>query len=200
MSVDYENGIISVNNLPVPVNPEDNYDSDTSVFVNPDNPFRPPRFTMWFPGEPQTKGYPDVGTEKIGENSHVEGWGNTTYADESHAEGASNKAIGRYAHVEGYLTEAGYAAHAQNYRALAWGNNSHAEGNVTLAKGEASHVAGWCAEATHDRSWVWSGQYKNPPIYNYYSKGNGTFCINPETGISGFYIGPSSLNSYLADS
>lgn len=41
----------------------------------------------------------------------------------------------------------------------------------------------------HDYSYAWSGVYNK----TYYSHGDGTYNINPEAGINGFYVGDTRI-------
>ena len=99
----------------------------------------------------------------------------------SHAEGGATKALGRASHSEGYNT-------------TAKGANSHAEGEGTQANGYASHASGMKAIATENFSFAWSGISSTTA---YSSHGQGTFNINPVSGISGFWIGKKNLGQYI---
>ena len=51
------------------------------------------------------------------------------------------------------------------------------------------------AQLSNEEAFVWSGAgHENIP---YYSHGQHTFNINPDNGISGFYIGEDNLASYI---
>ena len=53
------------------------------------------------------------------------------------------------------------------------------------------------AQLSNEEAFVWSGAgHENIP---YYSHGQHTFNINPDNGISGFYIGEENLASYIND-
>ncbi len=112
-----------------------------------------------------------------------------------HAEGGSVKAIGKYSHAEGRdcISDCRY---------------SHSQGSHNFSGGMASFTSGFNNEALdfcsislgkksiskngHGTSFVWNWG-KN----NYYSQANGSFCVNPDGGTDGFYIGTDSLTSII---
>lgn len=121
----------------------------------------------------------------------------------SHAEGWRTKTFGRYSHAEGCAT-------------VTDSRYSHAEGLATSALGLASHVGGFkAASRPEDKcAYVWSGvsadserlsieintdgfSYPNE-TQPYYSKGPGTFNVNPVGGLSGFYVGGQNLAEKFA--
>lgn len=115
--------------------------------------------------------------------NHVEGGYSACFADYSHAEGYDCQAIGRFAHTEGLYCKSGYAAHA--------------EGRECQALGDHSHAAGFRSKGLHNESWVWSGTMQEAGQY-YLDHGTGTFNVNPNNGLSGFYIGQENLSSILS--
>ena len=138
-----------------------------------------------------------------GEASHAEGFSSVAEGKYSHAEGgyfntASDYRVGGYAvgqgsHAEGAQTYAkGVYGHAEGYQTSAIGVRSHSEGAFTEAQANTSHAAGIHSHAKHVQSWCWSGL--STDINNMYeSKGPGTFNINPQKGLSGFYIGSDNF-------
>lgn len=77
---------------------------------------------------------------------------------------------------------------------LAAGAYLEADGNYDVVNGIQAH-----AKEGDDYAYVFNGQTLG---YNerYASHGKGTFNINPNGGISGFYIGEKSLSALLSDS
>lgn len=151
-------------------------------------------------------------SKAIGFTSHAEGLSSIAKSDEAHAEGNATSAFGAYSHTEGIATYAsntaahsegsntkatGPQAHAEGYFTQATGNYSHAEGRGSQANADGSHAAGIKAKALseHKFAWCWNGLSSN----DYYdSKGEGTFCINPLSGLSGFYIGEQNLEEIIS--
>ena len=143
--------------------------------------------------------------------SHAEGFG--TFANKSfaHAEGERTIAEGQGSHAEGRETVAsGPHSHAEGYNTYATGKQSHASGFKTEAKGENSFTAGENSQAlatannafvigrysrandTSGRnSFVWQGKYDDTKIYD--SNRHGSFNVNPQGGLSGFYIGNNNF-------
>lgn len=114
----------------------------------------------------------------------------------NHAEGGSTRAIGKYAHAEGRDTVADVRySHAEGSHTVAGGMAAHADGFQTSALGKYSHSSGWYAQANDDYSYVWNC---NNSVYR--SHGNGTYNINPNKGLSGFYIGGKSLFEHIGGS
>ena len=136
-------------------------------------------------------------TKAIGKYTHAEGRnaiadmryshaeGDSTFAGKmaSHAEGQGSVANGHYSHAEGRKTYVDNSAQA-----------AHAEGYMTSAYGAYSHAAGTYSNAADDCSWCWNGLSST----KYFSQGFGTFCINPVSGINGFYINDKSLSDILS--
>ena len=133
-------------------------------------------------------------TSAIGIASHAEGKLTKASGDNSHAEGWSAEATSPYSHAEGYSTQAkSNGAHAEGRETSAIGLYSHAEGQVTYAA-KNCHAAGIYANAAHERSWCWNGITNNYSANNKYkSKANGSFNVNPENDITGFYIGSQNF-------
>lgn len=138
-------------------------------------------------------------TKAIGKYSHAEG--RQTIADirYAHAEGSHCFAGGMASHCEGFgnaldLNVAlGFASHCEGNENKAIGDASHAEGYRTRATGKRSHAAGTNAHAAHDFSFVWNGIAAASHITVISSHAPGTFTVNPQGGINGFYIGNTSL-------
>lgn len=175
--------IVTLNNLPSEIAGFAKYSEEKMVelFLSDDNAFYSP-------------GHPEIGNQII-ENFY----GN-------HAEGGSTRGIGKFAHAEGRDTTAdGRYSHAEGSHNIAGGLASHAEGFMNKAVGYASHAAGYRAVSKDDYSYTWNNgggsevDPFNPNSKAYVSKGTGTYCINPEGGINGFYIGSGSLKSYLEE-
>lgn len=157
-------------------------------------------------------GFPELGNIELPNTyaQHAEGGSVRAIGKFTHAEGRDTIADARYSHAEGSHTAAGdMASHAEGFRTYAAKRFSHAEGEFTKAMGAVSHAAGLGATATGNRSYVWNGKTPNDTTiteditYDLYvqpdGSGNGAFCINPQKGIDGFYIGNQSLQTYLSD-
>lgn len=71
------------------------------------------------------------------------------------------------------------------------GYNSFAIGKDTATEGNYSIALGYNAKARNNNAFAWSA------VDEYVVSGNGHFGINPKNGISGFFIGNSSLKSIL---
>ncbi len=84
---------------------------------------------------------------------------------------------------------------ATGYSVSAVGTCSHAEGFSTAAFGDYSHAEGRNCIAKHDNSFAWSGNWTQ-----YSSNADGSFNIDPVNGLSGFYIGKTSLAEHLKTS
>lgn len=96
--------------------------------------------------------------------------------------------------ISAYNAEFGFKNYAQRF--------SVAEGQNVSAYGTYQHAAGYNVEAISNETFafVWNG--KNLYGYNnrYKSHGAGTFSLNPENGLSGFYIGEKHLADILYNS
>lgn len=69
------------------------------------------------------------------------------------------------------------------------------QGESVKATEKGGIALGISAEAVHTNSFVWNG---NDNIENYQSHGErGTFNINPEQGVNGFYIGEKTLSAII---
>ena len=123
-------------------------------------------------------------TSAFGNYSHVEGINNAAFADQTHAEGGYNYVSGDYSHIEGYYNKGiGIVNHIEGRENIVSANYCHVEGISNIVpKG-------------HNYSYCYNGDYK----VQYTSNGEGTFNINPINGISGVYIGTSSLYSIIQD-
>ena len=132
-------------------------------------------------------------TSAFGSSSHAEGHGTIADNEGAHAEGGYTSAFGYYSHTEGGWTSTG-------------GNaiGAHAEGGFTRADGPISHVEGIkaTAEISDYQSFVWQGTDVMPNELTditpstwdeYKAHGPGTFNVNPVSGLSGFYIGETTL-------
>lgn len=128
---------------------------------------------------------------------------------------SSYSQVGDYSATFGQrLTAKGARSFAANDGNAAVGNDSAAFGcdNVATntytfaigqenwAGGKGSFVAGYKAktEQAHAYAFSWSGVTNTTSTYS--SKGKGTFCINPEGGAAGFYIGSTNLATLLSQS
>ena len=143
--------------------------------------------------------------------AHAEGERTIAEGQGSHAEGYKTEARGLYSHAEGREAVAsGPYSHAEGYNTYAIGKQSHASGFKTEAKGENSFTAGENSQAlaaannafvigrysrandTNGRnSFVWQGKYDDTKIYD--SNRHGSFNVNPQGGLSGFYIGNANF-------
>lgn len=123
-------------------------------------------------------------TSAFGNYSHAEGINNVTFADQTHAEGGYNYVSGDYSHIEGYYNKGiGIVNHIEGRENTVSANYCHVEGISNIVpKG-------------HNYSYCYNGDYK----VQYASNGEGTFNINPINGISGVYIGTSSLYNIIQD-
>ena len=71
------------------------------------------------------------------------------------------------------------------------------QGEAVKATKKGGIALGISAEAIHTNSFVWNG---NDNIENYQSHGeHGTFNINPENGVNGFYIGEKTLCNIISN-
>lgn len=148
-----------------------------------------------------------------GSYAHAEGK-DTVASWGAHAEGCNTRALDVTAHSQGRLT-------------LASGSQSFASGYGTAALDFMTNSHGYAAIAKDVRSFTWNGQYidgyaddasgwasgdekcrirldeqvdkvKNGEKSDLYtSHGKGTFNINPENGLRGFYIGEKNLAEIL---
>ena len=150
-------------------------------------------------------------TRAVGHSAHAEGQNTTASGWFSHAEGNAVSALSSAAHAEGYLTTAsGRYSHAEGNSTEATGDHSHASGYLTKARGKASFAAGYMSEAdasaenafvigryskaegpAGSNSFVWQGVPSGTVFYNSNSKGS--FNVNPQNGLSGFYIGNNNF-------
>ena len=155
------------------------------------------------------RGLPLIGTAIPAQFNcqHAEGGSSKAICKYTHAEGRDTIADNRYAHAEGSQTIAGgVASHAEGQANMANGSNSHAEGRgckaygieshteglYTTANGAQSHAAGYYSKANADQSWCWNGNSSNK---KYTADKVGSFCVNPNNGLSGFYIGNDNFIS-----
>ena len=135
-------------------------------------------------------------TKASGRYSHAEGNAVSALADEAHAEGHHTLASGRNSHAEGNSTEAtGDHSHASGYLTKARGKSTFTAGyqNVADISAENAFVIGNHSRANNEtgsNSFVWQGISTNT-FYQSHSKGS--FNINPQNGLSGFYIGQSNF-------
>lgn len=83
---------------------------------------------------------------------------------------------------------------------MAVGNNSQANGvsSVALGHNACTGSAKDDIRASHDRAFCWNGQNLTGGQY-YFSKGAGTFCINPDGGLAGTYVGDKKLSDCFAE-
>ena len=150
-------------------------------------------------------------TRAEGRSAHAEGQNTTASGWFSHAEGNAVSVLADGAHAEGFRTTAsGRYSHAEGNSTEATGDHSHASGYLTKARGKASFAAGYMSEAdasaenafvigryskaegpAGSNSFVWQGVPSGTVFYNSNSKGS--FNVNPQNGLSGFYIGQSNF-------
>lgn len=78
-------------------------------------------------------------------------------------------------------------------------NDSIVAGVRSNATGSFSEAHGLQSAANHNFSFVWSGTSQDSLADRYESNGIGTFSINPEGGLSGFYIGDTNLYDLLSN-
>ena len=150
-------------------------------------------------------------TRAEGRSAHAEGQNTTASGRYSHAEGNAVSALADEAHAEGHHTLAsGRNSHAEGNSTEATGDHSHASGYLTKARGKASFAAGYMSEAdasaenafvigryskaegpAGSNSFVWQGVSSGTVFYNSNSKGS--FNVNPQNGLSGFYIGNNNF-------
>ena len=116
------------------------------------------------------------------------------------AAGFDVSASGPYSHAEGVETIAYEGAHAEGIGTTAMGNYSHAEGQNTVAIADGSHAAGIYSYTLryHDYAYAWNGDGSKSENNPYTSHGAGTFNINPEGGLGGFWIGEQTLEAIIA--
>ena len=91
-----------------------------------------------------------------------------------------------YTNVGPYSVTMGTSNSASAVRSIAMGEESHSRGVASIAAGTKS-------TANHGRSYSWNGDTSA----RYFSKGTGAYCINPQNGIYGFYIGDQNLYQVL---
>ena len=147
----------------------------------------------------------------LSSSAHAEGSLTTASGRYSHAEGNAVSALADGAHAEGRHTLAsGWNSHAEGNSTEATGDHSHASGYLTKARGKASFAAGYMSEAdasaenafvigryskaegpAGSNSFVWQGVPSGTVFYNSNSKGS--FNVNPQNGLSGFYIGNNNF-------
>lgn len=138
-------------------------------------------------------------TTASGQYSHAEGSGTTASVFYSHAEGGNTTASGNYSHAEGSGTKAsGLYSHAEGSGTKAEGFGSHAEGSNTTASGDYSHTEGFKAQTKPDDKYAYSWNGEETRAEPYVSHGKGTYNVNPEGGLSGFYIGEQKLSDVMA--
>ena len=140
-----------------------------------------------------------VRTQATGNYSHAEGFATTSAGYCSHAEGRGTNASEAHSHAEGQSTTAsGYCSHSEGNNTTAAGDYSHAEGFDATAAGSCSHAEGYKAQTKteDDYAYSWNGDGTRAEPYS--SHGKGTYNINPEGGLSGFYIGEQKLSEVMA--
>ena len=99
------------------------------------------------------------------------------------------------------VTASEFYSHAEGQETNASGPLSHAEGFVTTAEGFASHTEGGKARTLsgHTFAYAWNGDNSRSEDNPYTSHGAGTYNINPNGGLGGFWIGEQTLAAILAD-
>ena len=130
-----------------------------------------------------------IGSRKIG----------SSVGEGSFAAGFDVSAIGPSSHAEGIETTAYEGAHAEGVGTTAMGYYSHAEGQNTTAIADGSHTDGIYSITLryHDGAFVWNGDGSKSENNPYTSHGYGTFNINPDGGLGGFWIGEQTLEAII---
>ena len=130
------------------------------------------------------------------QHAHAEGRYTEAAGDCSHAEGRSCHASGEAAHSEGAECQAkGNYSHAEGYNCYSNGQSSHTHGHGCQADGTCSTACGYNAKTVSNRAFVWNGTISN---YGADLKTDGIFCINPQGGTAGFYIGKETLSAIIS--
>ena len=144
---------------------------------------------LFFPG------YPELGTDILGEGAIALGINNKAQSNASFAEGKDTVSAGQYAHAEGRRTNAiGYAAHAEGIDTKAIGQRSHAEGDNAIAEGYGAHAQGQKTEAIGKQSHaegvesIAKGDQSHAEGLNTYTQGQGAH----SEGIRTAAIGPGA--------
>lgn len=144
--------------------------------------------------------YPMLGGPKrTGAGAHAEGQGNIANMHYSHAEGYGNYAVGKFSHCHGIKNKAGWCSTAIGKGNSAYGFESIAMGctNVGGGTGGAEYDSNCVVRSQFAFAWSGNGQY----VISGSGK-KGAFCINPQNGISGFYIGqqnfPEAVSSAIS--
>ena len=124
----------------------------------------------------------------------------SSVGEDSFANGSDVTAAGRSSHAEGVGTTAYDGAHAEGVGTTAMGYYSHAEGQNTIAVADGSHTDGIysCTLRYDDYSYTWNGDGTKTEGSLYTSHGYGTFNINPDGGLRGFWIGEQTLEAIIA--
>ena len=124
----------------------------------------------------------------------------SSVGEDSFANGSDVTAAGRSSHAGGVGTTAYDGAHAEGVGTTAMGNYSHAEGQNTIAVANGSHTDGIysCTLRYDDYSYTWNGDGTKTEGSLYTSHGYGTFNINPDGGLRGFWIGEQTLEAIIA--
>ena len=126
------------------------------------------------------------------DNTHVEGWNNVvsggSWKDANHVGGSDNNVFySKYSHVGGL----------QNI--VSGGNATVVYGRGNQVSGDLNSVFGVGVKVSGQRNFVWNNNYSwNMPAASVdvtYDIGdrNGSFSVNPDGGINGFFIGNKSL-------
>ena len=113
----------------------------------------------------------------------------------------SGSSVGEGSLAAGFdVSASGSYSHAEGQETNASGLLSHAEGFLTTAEGFASHAEGGKARTIsgHTLSFVWNGDNSRSEDDPYTSHGAGTYNINPEGGLGGFWIGEQTLEAIIA--
>lgn len=127
----------------------------------------------------------------LGKNNVVNGSRAVAIGENNTAWGRNTVAIGRFCNAGAEYSQArGYDSRTNGYYAIADGVNCSAEGNYTMALGLSANTT-----FGHNGALVWNGAEL---CTTYNSHGKGTFNVNTENGISGFYIGNDNLANTFA--
>lgn len=93
-------------------------------------------------------GYPQFGTESIGEYASSRGYENSAQGYASQANGYNTVAVGKYAFTSGRDTQAAYAARAGGSKCKARGKYSVAEGVECESNADSAFAMGWQCKAS----------------------------------------------------
>lgn len=136
----------------------------------------------------------NCGNIDIGQGSIALGINNKAFGMGSYVEGVGNTAAGQYSHVEGRSNYGQYMNHVEGQNNYSSGFWSHVEGRNNTNSATLAHVSGQNVNVSHANTYTWSAGGNT-----YYSKGTGTYAINPTDGANGFYIGNKKISDVIQD-